>query len=420
METITLKIRYDDRLGLVLDVSRVLLKYGLNIEALQLMNNMMFLEIKNHLPDTWHSLREELESIPSIVFVEKITDMPYKSREKQIEAIINSITPLDSLPHAFSEIVGNSPAIRGVIALARQVADTDSTIMLKGESGTGKELFARAIHMASRRRDKVFVPLNCGAIPENLLESELFGYVDGAFSGAKKSGRVGLFQFASDGTIFLDEIADLPMHLQVKLLRVLQEGKVRPLGTNEEVPVKCRVITATNRNIEEMVQKGLFRDDLYYRLNVIPIHLPPLRHRKEDIVLLAENYLRKYNKRCGTEKFLSEGALDKLVKYRWGGNVRELENVLERALYLSDGKEITERHILFDGETALCALVVDIRDEQGDRRRLKGVAEQAERELIKSALHTYGSIRKAAAALGVSHTTIANKVKKFDLCVKES
>lgn len=418
METIALKIRYNDRLGLVLDVSRVLLRYGLNIEALQLMNSMMFLEIRNHLPDTWVPLREELDCIPSIVSVEKITDMPYKSREKQIEAIINSITPLDVPLNAFAEIVGSSPAIKGVIALARQVADTDSTIMLKGESGTGKELFARAIHMASQRRDKVFVPLNCGAIPENLLESELFGYVDGAFSGAKKSGRVGLFQFASHGTIFLDEIADLPMHLQVKLLRVLQEGKVRPLGANDEIPVNCRIITATNRNIEEMVQKGLFRDDLYYRLNVIPIYLPPLRQRKEDIVLLAENYLKKYHKRCGAEKYLSEGALDKLIKYRWGGNVRELENVLERALYLSSGKEILAPHVIFDGETNLCVLAVDTRDERSERLRLKGATEQAERELIQSALNTNGSIRKAAAALGVSHTTIANKVKKYNLSVK--
>jgi transcriptional regulator of aroF, aroG, tyrA and aromatic amino acid transport len=418
METLTLKIRYEDRLGLVLDVSRVLLEYGLNIEALQLMNNLMFLEIKNRLPDIWHPLKEEIERIPSIISCERINDMPYRSREKQIEAIMNSITPLDTHPKAFAEIVGVSPAIKGVISIARQVADTDSSIMLRGESGTGKELFARAIHTVSRRRDKVFVPLNCGAIPENLLESELFGYMEGAFSGAKKGGRVGLFQFASEGTIFLDEITDLPMHLQVKLLRVLQEGRIRPLGVNEEIPVNCRIITATNRNIEEMVNKGHFRDDLYYRLNVIPIYLPPLRQRKEDIVLLAENYLDKYRKRYGQKKNLSVSAVDRLMSYKWPGNARELENVLERALHLTSGEEIMSRHIIFDGDTHFYTDTEADNKGRGDVLRLKRAAAQAEKELILAALIDHGSIRGAAKALGVSHTTIANKVKKLGLNVK--
>lgn len=412
METLKLKIPYEDRLGLVLDVSKVLLNYGLNITALQLMNNLMFLEIENHHPETLVALKDDLMRVPSVGMVERTNDMPYQSREKQMEAIINSITPLDEPASAFGEIVGVSQAIRAVIHVAKQVADSDSSILLKGESGTGKELFARAIHMASKRRTHVFVPLNCGAIPENLLESELFGYVDGAFSGAKKGGRVGLFQFASGGTIFLDEIAELPMHLQVKLLRVLQEGKVRPLGTNEERICNCRVITATNRNIEEMVQKGLFREDLYYRLNVIPIQIPPLRNRKEDILLLTENYLNKYKRRCGLIKHLAPSAQEKLLGYNWHGNVRELENVLERALQIAKEDQITASDIIFDGQ-------VDFSwqrfPEPAENGYLKVAAAQREKEVIEQALQTQGSIRKAAKALGVSHTTIANKIKKLHI-----
>jgi len=412
METLKLKIHYEDRLGLVLDVSRVLLNYGLNITALQLMNNLMFLEIENHHLETWLALKDDLMGVSSVSMVERISDMPYQSREKQIDAIINSITPVDEPADAFGEIIGNSSAIKAVINLARQVAKSDSAVLLKGESGTGKELFARAIHMASKRSAKVLVPLNCGAIPENLLESELFGYVDGAFSGAKRCGRIGLFQFASGGTIFLDEITELPMHLQVKLLRVLQEGKVRPLGTNEERPCNCRVITATNRNIEEMVHKGLFRDDLYYRLNVIPIQIPPLRCRKEDILLLADNYLAKYRKRCGVAKKLSPSAQEKLLGYNWYGNVRELENVLERALQVSQEEQITATHIIFDGQGDLN---LNVLSERFEPSYLKVASAEREKEVIEQVLKNQGSIRKAAKALGVSHTTIANKIRKLGI-----
>lgn len=415
METIKLKIRYDDRIGLVFDVSRVLFNYGLNILALQLTNNVMFLEIERHGPETWIHLKKELEDVNAILSVDRIYDMPYQSREKQIEAIMNTLMPdatsLPGIDDPFSEIIGNSKALQGAILLARQIAGTDSTVLLKGESGTGKELFARAIHRASKRNDRVFVPLNCGALPENLLESELFGYVDGAFTGAKKGGRVGLFQFASSGTIFLDEISELPLHLQVKLLRVLQESKIRPLGSNEEIPVNCRVITATNRNIEKLVQKGLFREDLYYRLNVIPIQIPPLRHRKEDLLLLAKNHLDKFRQKDGIEKRITPGALEKLLSYDWPGNVRELENVMERAHHLSPGEEIGCRHILFDGETG----GIGNSFPEPKKEDLKGAVARAEKEVLQTALGVHGSIRKTARALGVSHTTIANKLKKYGI-----
>jgi len=415
METLKLKIRFEDRIGLVLDVSAILFNYGLNIVALQLTNRIMFLEIDKHGPQTWLPLKKDLESVPYILSVEQVHYMPYQSRENQIEAIINSMTSAETHQHAFAGIIGQSAALKEAINLARQVAPTDSAVMLKGESGTGKELFAKAIHQASKRRDKVFVPINCAAIPEELLESELFGYVEGAFTGAKKGGRVGLFQFASGGTIFLDEISDLSLRLQVKLLRALQESRIRPVGANEETEVDCRVIAATNRNIEEMVKKGLFRDDLYYRLNVIPIQIPPLRQRKEDIRLLAENYLAKYHRRSGLEKELEPEALEKLVEYNWPGNVRELENVLERAVYLSAGQNITARDIIFDGaaENAMPG-----KDLESGWEHLKSATARAERELILSVLKSQGgSMRRAAKVLGVSHTTVANKVKKYGIVI---
>ncbi|PKM87343.1 MAG: Fis family transcriptional regulator [Firmicutes bacterium HGW-Firmicutes-12] len=409
METIKLRIRFNDRIGIVLDVSKALFNYGMNILALQLMNNMMFVEIEDAYPDIM-SLVNELESVPNLLSVERINDMPYQSREKQIEAIINSITPNDSPTDVFGEIMGESDVLKKTINLARQVAPTDSTILLKGESGTGKELFARAIHFASRRREKVFVPLNCGAIPENLLESELFGYVDGAFSGAKKGGRVGLFQFACGGTIFLDEISELPASLQVKLLRILQEGRVRPLGANEELILNCRVITATNRNIEEMIKNGLFREDLYYRLNVIPIQIPPLRQRIGDIPLLSENYLYKCCQRGDQCKRLSRAALEKLLSYHWPGNVRELENVVLRALHFSQETEIEAEQIVFDG-----GIDNVVSTGIADRTSLKTAALRVEKEIILNTLKMQGSIRKTAQALGVSHTTISNKLKKLGI-----
>lgn len=417
METVKLRMPFDDRMGLLLDITRALLKFELNIVALQLMNRVVFVEIENLRPQDWGRLVAELAGIPAILAVERITDMPYQSREKQIDAIISSISPLTDRPDSFKEIIGESPVFKAAVNLARQVAATESAILLRGESGTGKELFARALHLASGRREKVLVPLNCGAIPENLLESELFGYVDGAFSGARKGGRVGLFQFAAGGTIFLDEITELPPALQVKLLRVLQEDRVRPLGANEEIPVDCRIIAATNRNIEALMQKGLFREDLYYRLNVIPIQVPPLRRHKDDIGLLARHWLAKYRKAGGVKKSLSAAALAKLMDYEWPGNVRELENVLERAWHLSGETEIQPGDILFDtlaGPTEAGGYTAGdaVRMERG---RLKEAAAETEREIIESALRTGGSIRRAAQALGVSHTTLANKVKKYGI-----
>ena len=231
----------------------------------------------------------------------------------------------------FANIIGSSPIMQKLFERMKRIANTDSTALVLGESGTGKELVARALHFNSQRKDKPFIPVNCAAIPENLLESELFGYVKGAFTGAIRD-KIGKFEAANMGSIFLDEIGTMPMHLQTKLLRVLQEQEVERIGSTKTIQLDVRVISATNLNLEEEVKKGNFREDLYYRLNVIPIHLPPLRERTEDILSLLKHFIEK---NCTDMKrplmSISNEALEMLEAYRWPGNVRELENVVEES-----------------------------------------------------------------------------------------
>lgn len=318
----------------------------------------------------------------------------------------------------FDEIVGRSENFIRVKKLAGIVARGDATVLICGESGTGKELFARAIHMASPRRDKRFVPINCASLPDALLESELFGYEAGSFTGAKKSGKQGLFKYADQGTIFLDEIGELSLHLQVKLLRVLQEGKIRRVGAEEEVAVDVRVIAATNRNLEEMIRKGQFREDLYYRLAVFPLSLPPLRERKEDIAILADNFIEKLSKKMKkSSKGITLRALEKLTQYNWPGNVRELANVIERALYLCSDTIDDSHLILSEAEFSdLSQLTPDI--PVNETKTLKALVTNTEKQAIVDAVRHYGSIRKAARALEVSHATVLNKIKAYSIVLE--
>ncbi|MFN3740566.1 MAG: sigma-54-dependent transcriptional regulator [Thermodesulfovibrionales bacterium] len=245
----------------------------------------------------------------------------------------------------FSHIIGESPAIKKIIEEVKKIANAKSNVLLLGETGTGKELIARAIHFSSNRAEKPFIPINCSAIPENLLESELFGHVRGAFTGAVSSKR-GLFEEANSGTVFLDEIGELPLSLQAKLLRVLEDQEIRPVGSNQSVRVDIRFISATNKDLLQLVREGKFREDLFYRLNVISITLPPLRERGEDIELLSRYFIERYSREHGKEvKNIEENALRLLKKYHWPGNIRELQNVIERAVLITEDGIIKKEHL---------------------------------------------------------------------------
>ena len=316
---------------------------------------------------------------------------------------------------AFKEIVGNSSKIEKVKKLVETVAKSDSTILFRGESGTGKELFAKAIQSLSSRKNSPFVTINCAALPDNLIESELFGYEKGSFTGAMNSGKEGLFKEADGGTLFLDEIGELSIVLQAKLLRVLQEGFIRKIGSTKEENVNVRIIAATNRNLEEMIRHGKFREDLYYRLNVIPIVIPPLRDRLEDISSLVTLFISKFNKKLNKEIQGAElSFLNKLMAYNWPGNIRELQNVIERAMNLCGGKYISSQNLIMDiGVASFEENKTDLALHKA--LKLKEVVEICEKQAIITALGKSKSLRKTAKELGVSHTTIINKIKKYEI-----
>lgn len=331
---------------------------------------------------------------------------------KAIKALVEEVVLPDNI--SFDTLVGRAPAIRQAIAFGRRIAPTPAIVSIRGASGTGKELFARAIHTESRRSGP-FVAVNCAAIPDTLIESELFGYDSGAFTGAEKRGRAGLFEQAAGGTLFLDEIADLPPGPQAKILRAIQEKKVRRIAGQSEIDVDARIITATNRNLERLVDSGAFRQDLYYRINVLPIHLPPLVSRPEDIPILADHFLFQINCKLETSsQHLSTAALEKLAGHDWPGNVRELKNVIERAAILCDSTTIGAESILFSFEltphTAACPPT-----PQASGNDLSRQLDDLERQIILKALASAKSIRQAAISLGISHTALRNKIRKHGL-----
>ncbi|MFC9598313.1 sigma-54 interaction domain-containing protein [Peribacillus butanolivorans] len=311
--------------------------------------------------------------------------------------------------YTFNHIMGKSPALMEVKVQARIAAKSDSNVLILGESGTGKELFAHSIHNESKRAMGVFVKVNCAAIPAELLESELFGYEEGSFTGAKKGGKAGKFEAADGGTIFLDEIGELPLHMQVKLLRVLQEKEIERVGSTGSVQIDVRVIAATNRNLEEMVSKGEFRLDLYYRLKVMQIHVPSLRKRLEDVEILVNYFVEKYqNLMKKRVQGMSDQALRLLRLYKWPGNIRELENIIERALNIVEEEEMIDSKHLPEEITGHKELV--------PIRTLAEVMEETERATIFSCLEmTSGNKSETAKRLGVSRTTLYEKMNKYGL-----
>lgn len=311
--------------------------------------------------------------------------------------------------YTFDHLMGRSPAFMGVKGQAKIAAKSDSNVLILGESGTGKELFAHSIHNDSRRAMGVFVKVNCAAIPAELLESELFGYEEGSFTGAKKGGKAGKFEAAEGGTIFLDEIGELPLHMQVKLLRVLQEKEIERVGSTGSIPIDVRVIAATNRNLEEMVSKGEFRLDMYYRLKVLQIQVPSLRERPEDIEILGNHFVEKYQNLMKKRVMgMSDQALRLLRLYKWPGNIRELENIIERAMNIvEEGEMICSKHLPKE---------ITGHKESVSIRTLAEVMDETERAAIVSCLEmTSGNKSETAKRLGVSRTTLYEKMNKYGL-----
>lgn len=322
----------------------------------------------------------------------------------------------------FQDIWGEAPALLQAKILAQQAAQSSASVLILGESGTGKELFARAIHNASPRRQQAFVAVNCAAIPESLLESELFGYEEGAFTGSQRGGRIGRFEQAHKGTLFLDEIGDMPLHLQAKLLRVLQEGSIQKLGASRETPVDVRIITATNQDLEKMVAEGAFRRDLFYRIHVIPVEICPLRERQTDVPLLAQRFLEKSSSRIGKRiTHIASEVLERLQCYEWPGNVRELENVIEYMANMCSGSILTLENL----PVKLIKRDVQSTEKMGASAPCledlsaallgKVTLDTLELTLIRTALNEYGKdkngIAKVCATLGISRATLYRKLK---------
>lgn len=320
----------------------------------------------------------------------------------------------------FGKIVGNSPAMRNIFNLIRQVAKTKTSILITGESGTGKELIAKAIHDESQRKDNPFIVVNCGGIPETLMESELFGHKKGAFTGATHDKK-GLFETADKGTIFLDEIGEISLPIQVKLLRAVQERVFKPVGSNEDVSVDIRIISATNKKLEEEVIVGNFREDLFYRLNVIEIRMPPLRERKNDLRVLAQHFLEKYSREMGKEVTkISSYAIDLLTKYDFPGNIRELENLMERSVALSSTNIILPDSLALSVHKRRWIEGVKNRrfdlDEVKNGVSLDAILEDIERAYLEKALEcTGGKKQEAAELLDISFRTFRYRLSKLDL-----
>ena len=323
--------------------------------------------------------------------------------------------------YTFEDIIGESEALQQAVNLAKVAAATPASVLLRGECGTGKELFAHAIHDASPRRERQFIRVNCSALPETLLESELFGYTEGAFTGARKRGKKGIFEDANGGTIFLDEIGSMEVSLQAKILRVLQEGEIVRIGETRPIHVDVRIIAATNVDLEAFITAGKFRKDLYYRLNVFPVYIPPLSDRKEDVPLLAQYYLKRmgqdYN-RIGAE--LSNEALTMLQKYEWPGNVRELKNVISRALInlKKDETTVEVRHLMFS--LGMVALTGDSQDEPKvcnyNGESLAQLQATWEKGILLEALRSArGNKTEAARRLNISIRNLYNKLEKYGI-----
>lgn len=308
-----------------------------------------------------------------------------------------------------SDIIAKDKATINLLEVAKRVANVGTTVLILGETGVGKEEVAKFVHENSKRKGKNFIRINCGAIPQNLIESELFGYVKGAFTGANKEGKMGLFEVADGGTVFLDEIGELPLDIQVKLLSVLEEGEVERIGDVKPIKIDVRVLAATNRNLEDMIKAKTFREDLYYRLNVVPLIIPPLRKRREDIIPLIQHFLSKLNNKYNFEKTFTIEALNTLYNYSWPGNVRELKNIVERVIVMGSGNKIFKS----DLPIKISPNMMEKDTGYGEICNLKEAVEKVEDKLISNAFDKAGNVRDAAKLLGINSSTFFRKRKRY-------
>jgi PAS domain S-box-containing protein len=345
--------------------------------------------------------------------VKEFKDIIEKNKllESALSYAKEQLVQIQGAKYSWENILGTSEKMVRAIYMGRRASLTKSNVLLLGESGTGKELFAHAIHHSSNRVHESFIKVNCAAIPAELLESELFGYMEGAFTGAKKGGKIGKFELANNGTIFLDEIGDMPLAMQAKLLRVLQEKEIERVGGTRTIPIDVRVIAATNKNLEKMVAEGQFREDLFYRLNVMSVDIPPLREREDDAASIAVKLLEKLSAQLGVHVcHISTNAMEHILNYKWPGNVRELENVLERAINLTDTDTIHTVHLPYN-----------ITSSKKSHRLLKGetlksILEETEKEMIKKCLEEfdYNKVR-VAEILHISRSSLYDKIEKYEL-----
>lgn len=341
--------------------------------------------------------------------VRDLTEIYRLKKEAEQNNFNKNNTPIDNNNTLQDEnIISIDENSKEILNIARKVAGLDTTVMLIGETGVGKELFANYILKNSKRKNKPFIKVNCGAITPSLAESEFFGYEKGAFTGADKNGKAGIFEAANNGTVFLDEIGELPLSLQVKLLRVLQENEIERVGGTKSIKVNVRIIAATNANLEKLVDQKLFRKDLYYRLMVFPIYIPPLRNRKKDIIPLVNLFKDTFNKKYGFNKSFSNDVLEKLQNYDWPGNIRELRNIVERGLILAENTVTIKDLIFFDNKK-----IQNNKFNLPDTDNLKELIEQIELSYINKAYDKYKNVRQAAESLNMDPSTFVRKRKKY-------
>ncbi|MBP2641011.1 MAG: norR 9 [Firmicutes bacterium] len=368
-----------------------------------------YLVTGNPIFDGKGQLFRVVTNVRDITELARLQEQIKKTKERTLQ-YQTELSHLRSMQMDTKDIIFRSQSMEKVLATARKVANVDSTVLITGESGTGKELIAKLIHGAGKGVKQPFIKINCAALPEQLLESELFGYEKGAFTGAGKEGKPGLFELAHNGTLFLDEIGDMTPALQVKILRALQEREIMRVGGTKPVSVKVRIIAATHRDLTKMVDAGAFRDDLYYRLMVVPIHLPPLRSRREDIPMLIWHFLDKYNKKFSYNKLFSAAAIDKLTEYEWKGNVREMENIIERMVVTSSDDELSVEH--------LPEYIRKKTYSPTKNMKMKEMLAQAEANLLADAYQEYLSWDRVAVELGIDRATAYRKARKYGLCKK--